>query len=67
LAQDWKPGEYDMGTGKGTTIKEIAEATGKSIIYEDARPGELHSSILRNTTPNWKPTIDVLDYVRSKH
>lgn len=67
LAQNWDPGKYEMGTEKGTTIKEIAEATGKSIIYKDARPGELHSSILRNTTPNWKPTIDVIDYVRSKH
>jgi len=58
--------EYEMGSGKGTTIKEIVDATGKRITYQDSRAGEIHTAILQNTTPDWKPEIDVLEYVRSK-
>lgn len=65
-AMDWEKGDYTMGSGKGTTIREIAEATGKPIEYKRARHGEKYKVILQNTTPNWEPKIDVIEYVRSR-
>lgn len=59
-AQDWPVGEYLMGSEKGISVKELAK--GKKIIYQPARK-EMKESILKNTTPNWKPTINVIDYI----
>lgn len=66
LAMEWEPGEYEMGSGDGTTIKEIADATGKEIDYQPARKGEIHTAVLQNSTPNWAPEINVIDYVDSQ-
>lgn len=62
LAKDWEPGEYQMGCGEGTTVLELAK--GKEVFFAPARK-EQRSSILENTTPNWKPKINVLEYVRN--
>lgn len=63
-AKDWEPGTYTLGSGVGTTVKEIAEATGKPIEYMPARKGEKQEVVLDNNSPNWKPKINVIDYVR---
>lgn len=61
-AQNWAPGEYFMGSGKGTSLLELAE--GKKVIFQPARP-EARESVLPNTTPNWKPAIDVIEYLNA--
>lgn len=60
LAQDWPTGEYHLGSGKGTTVLQLAE--GKKIDFKPARKEE-REVVLKNTTPNWKPTIKVLGYL----
>lgn len=60
-ALEWSVGEYMLGSGKGTSVLELAE--GKTIIEKPARK-EMKESILENTTPNWKPFIKVLDYLK---
>jgi len=64
-AMDWEAVEYEMGSGIGTSVKEIADATGKQIQYLPVRKGEKQEAILQNTTPNWKPEIEVLFYIKS--
>lgn len=59
-AKDWPAGEYFMGSGKGTTVAELAQ--GKKINWAPARK-EQRESILPNTTPNWSPKINVFDYL----
>lgn len=53
-AKDWEPGEYSLGSGIGTSIQEIAEATGKPIRYVDSREGEKQEVVLKNTSPQAK-------------
>lgn len=64
-AQNWPVGRYSLGSGKGTTTRELAEATGKSFLIGEPRSGgkEPTESIVPNTTPDWKPTHDVLKYI----
>ena len=59
-AKGWPTGEYEMGSTKATTVLELAE--GKRVTFMDARK-EARESILKNTTPDWKPLIDVLEYL----
>lgn len=59
-AKDWEPGEYYCGSGIGTNLLQLAD--GKIIKFEPARK-EARESVLSNTTPNWKPTINVLEYI----
>lgn len=60
LAKDWKPGTYFMGSGKSTTVLELAE--GRYVTFSPAKK-ESHDVVVPNTTPNWKPQIDVLEYI----
>jgi nucleoside-diphosphate-sugar epimerase len=60
LAKDWPLGEYEMGSGKQTTVMELA--AGKSVLFAPARK-EARESIMSNTTPNWYPQMDVLEYL----
>jgi UDP-glucose 4-epimerase len=60
LAKDWEPGTYFMGSGKSTKLIDLAE--GKYVTFEDARK-EPHDVIVPNTTPNWKPKTNVLEYI----
>jgi len=64
MANGWPKGTYDCGSGVGTRVIDLAEATGKEIIFEPERRGEIHESILENTTPNWNPKIDVINYIK---
>jgi nucleoside-diphosphate-sugar epimerase len=59
-AQDWEAGEYFLGSGVKTNLLQLAE--GKVVHFKPARK-EARESVLPNTTPNWKPTINVLDYI----
>lgn len=62
-AQDWKTGEYYLGSNKGTKLIDIANALGKEIEFKPFRKGEcLHSSV-PNTTPDWSPKLSILDYI----
>lgn len=63
-AKDWENGEYSLGSGAGTTLLAIAEATGKPVQFAPERK-EQREAIVPNTTPNWRPTINVLKYVKS--
>lgn len=58
-AQNWPVGDYFMGSGKSTTVNELAK--GKKIIYALARK-EPKEVVVPNTTPDWTSTRDVLDY-----
>lgn len=60
-AKDWDAGEYFCGSGKKTNLLQLAE--GKTVHFEEARK-EARESVLSNTTPSWKPTINVLDYIK---
>lgn len=60
-AQHWPVGEYQLGSGIATSVIQLAE--GKLARFEPAK-AEARESVLQNTTPNWKPTIDVLEYMR---
>lgn len=61
LAENWSVGEYCMGSGKGTKVKDLA--IGKTIIWADAR-NEIRESILPNTTPDWSPKTDIMEYMK---
>lgn len=63
-ARDWSSGEYGLGSGKGTALIDIAKATGKPINFKEARK-EQREAIVPNTAPNWEPTVDVLEYVKT--
>lgn len=60
FASGWKPGDYFMGSGKSTTVLELAH--GKGITFAPARK-ELYEVNVPNTTPNWTPEINVFDYL----
>ena len=60
-AQNWPVGDYSMGSEVGTTLLQLAK--GKKIKFEPARR-EDREVIVPNTTPNWKHTIKVLDYIK---
>jgi len=66
LAIEWDKGMYEMGSGISMNVLEIAKAVGKPYEFAPAREGELLVSKCVNTTPNWKPEIDVLAYIRAK-
>lgn len=59
-AVDWKLGEYELGSEKGISVLQLAE--GKIVNFAPARK-EMKESILKNTTPDWKPSINVLEYL----
>jgi UDP-glucose 4-epimerase len=66
LARKWETGTYDCGRGFGTSIIDVARATGKDVYYKEGRAGEKHKVILQNTTPNWIPGIDVIKYIKEQ-
>jgi len=62
---DWKQGTYKLGSDQNYTVLEIAKAVGKPIKFEPKRKGELDHSSLKNTTPDWETTIDLLTYIKN--
>lgn len=63
LAIDWQ-GEFLLGNEESYQIIDLAKATGKPIKYADLPKGEVFNSTMKNTTPNWKPKINVLNYMK---
>ena len=61
-AASLKPGDYFMGSGKSTSVLELAE--GKKINFEPAKQ-EAFEVTVPNTMPDWEPLIDVMDYMRT--
>lgn len=61
----WPTGRYSMGSGKGTTTLELAQATGKDFVVGAPRSGgkEPKESVVPNTTPDWEAQVDVLGYI----
>lgn len=64
-SMSWGVGSFHFGSHQNYKILDLALATKKKITFEPSRAGELFTSELHNTTPDWEPTIDVMDYVRS--
>lgn len=65
-AMDWPSGEYMLGSDRGNKILDIAAWIGKPIKFLPERPGEIKHSKLPNTTPNWKPKINIKEYVHEE-
>lgn len=63
-ALKWEVGEYFLGSNKGYTILELAEATGKRIVFNPALEGEVRHSKIINSTPDWTATEDVIEYIK---
>lgn len=61
-AKDWPPGRYLMGSGVPTSVLQLAE--GREIEYAPSR-NEIAESYMPNTTPDWKPTTNVFDYLHA--
>ena len=59
-ARFWDTGEYMMGGGTVATVLELAER--KEVDFQPTRR-EAKESLIPNTTPDWKPKINVLDYI----
>ncbi len=60
-AQNWPTGDYSMGSGIGTDLLTLAK--GKKIKFEPTRR-EDRECIVPNDTPDWKHSINVLDYIK---
>lgn len=63
-AKDWPKGEYSLGSEKGVTTLELAQATGKPYSF-GPEMREQDEAVIPNTSPSWSPTIDVLEYVKT--
>lgn len=63
-AKDWDVGEYFMGSGIATSVLQLAE--GKYVNFQEPRK-EAKESVLFNSTPNWKPTISVMEYLYAEN
>lgn len=59
-ARFWPVGEYEMGSGVQTSVLQLAE--GKEVIFDEARI-EAKESVLKNNTPDWRPTRKVIEYL----
>lgn len=62
-AKEWDTGVYELGSEQAVTTLDLAKATGKPYDHLPAVP-EQKDGVIRNTTPSWKPTIDVFEYVK---
>lgn len=60
-ARHWPVGEYQLGSGISTTVLELAE--GKNAFHAEARR-EARESLLKNTTPDWQPTMSIKEYMK---
>jgi len=63
-AVNWPAGTYEFGSEKSCSVLDMAKATGKNITFADKRAGDKQDSIGKNTTPNWKPVVDPIGFIR---
>lgn len=59
-AQNWPTGVFSLGSGKSTTVLDLAR--GKRISFAETRK-EAREVIVPNRTPDWKPIISVEEYL----
>lgn len=62
-SMEWPQGEYYFGSDENYTVLQLAQATGKLIKFEKFREGEYLHSSLKNTTLNWSPKVNALEYI----
>lgn len=64
----WKAEIFNIGYGETKTIREIASTLSDSIVYIKKPAGEALNNLSDNTkfklSTGWKPTINVLDWVK---
>lgn len=60
-ASEWPAGDYFMGSGTSLSVLDLAK--GKAMQFAPARK-EAREVVVPNTTPNWKPIINVLEYIK---
>lgn len=60
LAAKWKKGTYYMGSGKSTSVLQLAK--GKKITFAPARKEPFEVKV-KNTTPNWEPVNELKNYL----
>lgn len=65
-SREWPSGTYKLGGMQNYSVKQIADAIGKPYSFSGKRKGELDHSSLPNTAIDWEPTIDLMDYIKSK-
>lgn len=65
MAINWEKGTYTVGGGDDYSVLDIAKQIGKEITFIDKKKGELDNSIVKNTTPNWKPEKTLDKYIAS--
>lgn len=65
LAKEWDSGEYSLGSGIKTTINQLLDARPSSFAIYGPAVAEQREALVPNTTPNWSPKINVLEYVKS--
>jgi UDP-glucose 4-epimerase len=64
---EWESNKtYKLGTAQRYSVLEIAQAIGKPRKHRAPRKGEIThlNSQLPNETPNWKPYIDLMNYIK---
>ena len=66
----WKAQVFNIGYGETKTINELANTLSDSIVYIKKPAGEALNNLSDNTkfklATNWKPTINVLDWIKEK-
>jgi len=61
--------DFELGRGKNYSVKEVADMFGINPKYEDDKPGEaqvtLNTDTLALAVLNWRPQINLEDYIKS--
>ncbi len=65
LAKDWDVGTYYLGDGKATSVNDLLRES-QVVKFYPAR-NEAYEAVAKNTTPNWKPKINVINYLHEKN
>ena len=59
--------DFEFGRGKNHSVNEVAKMFGIDPIYKDEKPGEAQTTLckcyLAASLLNWKPTINLEDYI----
>lgn len=64
-SREWETGEYSLGSGIQTSVLDLlAQVPDKEVTFT-AAVNEQREAIVPNTTPNWEPTVNVLEYVKN--
>lgn len=71
-AKDWKCGFFDVGTGKGYSVTELAKIAGFDVPEIEGSSFEAQNNTANlnemfKHMPNWKPEIDVIDFINESN